>query len=326
MKYYPEGVCRSLNKKFYTLPSLKAALESGEIIEGRVVLCDSSHNLYVDLGAYRGIIPRTEGALGIIEGTVRDIALISKVNRSVCFRIKGFHAENGKTVPILSRRSVQLSCMRDYVDKLCEGDIITARVTRLESFGAFIDIGCGINSLIPIDMLSVSRISHPRERLSDGQIIKTVLKKREPEKLTFSLKELLGTWEENAALFRAGETVLGIVRSVESYGVFVELTPNLAGLAEPFDGVKTGMKVSVFIKSISPQRLKIKLAIIEAFRENTEPPQLQYFREDKHINEWRYSPAFSDKQLTTEFGIRKAEFGIEGGIPAPDSIIANNNS
>ena len=48
--------------------------------------------------------------------------------------------------------------------------------------------------------------------------------------------------------------------------------------------------------------LAVRSTVIEAFRENTEPPQLQYFREEKHINEWRYSPAFSDKQLTTEFG------------------------
>ena len=42
---------------------------------------------------------------------------------------------------------------------------------------------------------------------------------------------MLGTWAENAALFSPGQTVTGVVRSVEDYGIFVELTPNLAGLA-----------------------------------------------------------------------------------------------
>lgn len=301
MKYYPEGVNSALLKKFYSVYALKEAIASREICEGRVVLCDGAHNLHIDMGSYRGFIPRSEGALGIIEGETRDIALISKVNRTICYRVMGIHRENGALIPVLSRRSVQLECVKNYVDKLTPGDIIDAKVTRLEEFGAFIDIGCGVNSLIPIDMLSVSRINHPKERLYENQIIKTVLKKREPEKLTFSLKELLGTWEENAERFTPGETVTGTVRSVESYGVFVELTPNLAGLAEYTEGVAAGERVSVFIKSISPARLKIKLAIVEVFHEKPQPDGLVYFTDSAHIDEWRYSPEGAQKQLITLF-------------------------
>lgn len=61
-------------------------------------------------------------------------------------------------------------------------------------------------------------------------------------RVSLSHKELLGTWEENAALFSPGETVSATVRSVESYGIFVELTPNLAGLAEPKAGVRAGSR------------------------------------------------------------------------------------
>ena len=114
-------------------------------------------------------------------------------------------------------------------------------------------------------MLSVSRISHPRQRLSEGQKIKVVLRKREGDKLTFSLKELLGTWEENAELFTPGETVTGVIRSIEDYGVFIELMPNLAGLAELEDGLFEGQSVAVYIKSIIKQKMKIKLIIVEAY-------------------------------------------------------------
>ena len=62
--------------------------------------------------------------------------------------------------------------------------------------------------------------------------IKAVIKSVENGRISLSHKELLGTWEENAERFCAGETVSGIIRSVENYGAFVELTPNLAGLAE----------------------------------------------------------------------------------------------
>lgn len=301
MKFYPEGI-KYTERKFVSLEEAVSAMHSGEIIEGRVLICDNSHDLHIDLGIINGIIPRCEGAIGIEDGSVRDIALISKVNKPVVFRIKSIEYDDAQ-VPyaVLSRRDVQQECMEEYIDKLAVGDIITARVTHIESFGAFIDIGAGINSLVPIDMLSVSRISHPSQRVAVGQIIQVVLRKREGDKLTFSLKELLGTWSENSECFRAGETVTGIARSVEDYGVFIELAPNLAGLAEPYSGIRPGQRVSVFIKSINPSRMKIKLVIVEAFDEEATRPELKYYIDSRHIDRWEYSPYNAMKRIETEF-------------------------
>ena len=86
----------------------------GQILVGRALLCDYDHNLIVDLGCCRGVIPREEGALGIREQTVRDIAIISRVNKPVCFLITAIeHDENGALRPILSRRAAQLRCRRE---------------------------------------------------------------------------------------------------------------------------------------------------------------------------------------------------------------------
>lgn len=300
MTYYPEGVNKSLRRQFASMEEIKQAIAQKNIYEGKVILCDREHNLHLDLGVIRGIIPRCEGAVGIADGTVRDIALISKVGRWVCYRIAGLHRNKyGQTVAILSRRIVQQECQRRYIDLLSVGDIINARVTHLERFGAFIDIGAGINSLIPIDMLSVSRISHPCQRVSNGDTVSVLLRSREEGKLTFSLKELLGTWQENADLFRVGETVTGVVRSVESYGVFVELMPNLAGLAELTDQVEIGQQVSVFIKSILPDKMKIKLVIVDAFGQEGAPQPPIYFEKGDHITHWVYSTPQSKKKIET---------------------------
>ena len=302
MKFYPEGNNKDLCKRFNTIEEMKQAMINEEIIEGKVLLCDREHNMHIDLGAARGIIPRVEGAVGIEEGTTRDIALISKVNKKICFSITGFEKDiYDNYIALLSRRQVQQRCIDEFLSKLEVGDIIDATVTHLERFGAFIDIGAGINALIPIDMLSVSRISHPSERLSEGDTIKVVLRKKEPEKLTFSLKELLGTWKENADRFTDGETVTGIVRSIEDYGVFVELTPNLAGLAEPLRDISVGQQVAVFVKSIIEDKMKIKLVIVEAFDKPEEPQPIEYYIDDNHIDFWQYSPQSSVKQIFTEF-------------------------
>ena len=164
------------------------------------------------------------------------------------------------------------------------------------------DIGCGLPSLIPIDAISVSRISHPSDRFRVGDNIRAVIKSSENGRICLTHKELLGTWEENAAAFEAGETVSGIVRSIEEYGVFVELAPNLAGLAEPKSGVKAGQSVSVYIKALIPEKMKVKLIIVDACQDiPPEPGPEQYFFTGSHIDRWRYAPASSGKEIGTVF-------------------------
>lgn len=302
MKFYPEGKNPKLSGSFESIDEIKKIMLMGEAIEAKVLLCDREHNLHVDLGAVRGIIPRIEGAVGIESGATRDIALISKVNKSVCFTVLGFQRDiYNNSIAVLSRRAVQQRCIDEYLSGLKPGDVIDASVTHLEKFGAFIDVGAGINALIPIDMLSVSRISHPRERLAEGQSIKVVLRKTEPEKMTFSLKELLGSWQENADNFTAGETVTGVVRSIEDYGVFIELTPNLAGLAEIQENLFVGQRVAVYVKSVIPEKMKIKLVIVEAFNETAQPDELTYYLNGGHIDRWQYSPPTAAKQIYTDF-------------------------
>jgi small subunit ribosomal protein S1 len=304
-EYYPEGWMIDSPENRTATQSISAvndACRDGQILEGRALVCDSSHNLLVDLGCMKGMISREEGALGISEGTVRDIAIISRVNRPVCFLVTGFEKKTDGTITaVLSRRAAQEKCMKERISSLQPGDVIDARITHLENFGAFADIGCGIVALLPIDAISVSRIDHPRERFSVGMDIRVVVKSIENGRITLSHKELLGTWEENVALFSAGETVAGIVRSVEPYGIFVELSPNLAGLAEAKEDVFPGQQASVYIKSILPARMKVKLVIIDTFDYSYRPTPPRYFFDGNRMDRFVYSPPGSEKEIVTEF-------------------------
>lgn len=306
MQYYPEGTLLDTTENQYYLSSpatLTDAMDRRLLLEARATLCTEAHDLVVDLPCMKGIIPREEGALGIREGTVRDVALLSRVNRPVCFYIQELTQDpEGKLVAILSRRAAQEECLAHYINVLRPGDVIDGRVTHLERFGAFVDIGCGLVSLLPIDAISVSRIDHPRERFSVGMSIRAVVRSRENGRITLSHKELLGTWEENVARFHLGETVAGVIRSVEPYGAFVELTPNLAGLAEARPDILPGQHASVFIKSILPQRMKVKLVLIETFDRPLERPQPpEYFYRGDHLDRFLYSPLGCDKTVLTEF-------------------------
>ena len=303
-RYLPEGRLLDTPENREATASVTAlmqAREDGTLLEARAVRCDAEHNLYVRFPFGEGIIPREEGAEGIAEGDTRDIALITRVNKPVAFLVTGFEQTEAGCRPVLSRRLAQQRCREEYLDHLRLGDIIPAHVTRLDSFGAFCDIGCGLPALFPIAELSVSRISHPGDRLTPGQDVMGVVHSIAERRICLSLKELLGTWEENAAQFRPGETVAGIIRSVEPYGVFVELAPNLAGLAEPYPGAKSGQHAAVFIKSITPERMKIKLVIIDAEDCQTPPAPVRYFIENGRIDHWRYSPEGAPRLIESRY-------------------------
>ena len=275
-KFVPEGMLINTPENsdaFLSIASLEKAMAEGRILEGRAVLCTSDYRLQVDMGVCRGIIPREEAGWSENGDTIRDIAIITRVGKAVAFVITGFeYDEFGHIQAILSRKEAQKACIKEYLNTLETGDVIDARITHFEPFGAFCDIGTGIISLLSIDSISVSRISHPEDRFKLGQKIKAVVKGRDEPcdedniskgRISLSHKELLGTWEENACRFEIGQTVAGIVRSIESYGIFVELTPNLAGLAEYKENVFPEQSAAVYIKSIIPDKMKIKLIIID---------------------------------------------------------------
>lgn len=302
--YYPEGklIERQDNiSSIISLEALKHSMLMGKILEAKAIICDNEHNLIVELPCCRGIIPRCEGAIGISDGSTKDIALLARVNKPVCFKVTDVHDDG--TV-LLSRRLAQEECMKNYIMNLVPGQVIKAKVTHNEQFGSFVDVGCGISSLITIDSISVSRISHPSDRFSNGDDILAIVKSVKDGRISLSHKELLGTWEENALKFTQGETVGGVIRSIEDYGVFVELTPNLAGLAEPFENVKIGQAASVYIKAIIPEKKKIKLIIVDSFDSKLNK-DFEYFIKNGIVTDWVYSTKSSDKRIDGHLGTQK---------------------
>lgn len=313
--YCPEGLLidsKENTEYLSSLDTLERAMLEGKILESTVLLCDSSLTLHLDLGGIRGIIQKEECVWRRDGEALKDIAIITRVGKPVCFKVIGIEYSDGAPIVILSRRAAQLECTERYISTLTTGDIIDAVVTHMESFGAFVDIGCGISSLLSVDSISVSRISHPSERLSVGESIHAVVKSIDPDtqRVFLSMRELLGTWSENASGFEAGQTVSGIVRSVENYGIFVELAPNLAGLAEIRESsedlslARIGARVAVYIKSIIPERMKIKLVIIDAYKGSSPPRTLKYYIDTdsvRHIDYWRYSPQGNVKVIESIF-------------------------
>lgn len=301
LEYRAEGLCRNANH--LSKEELNHCITTGEILQSTALAYDTERRLRFELCGRRGYMAHND-CLDVAPGEeIKDIAVLTRVGRPTCFVITGTTVdENGEEAYLLSRAAAQRLCRRQYLDTMEAGSVIPCTVTHIENFGAFCDIGCGISALLPIDCLSVSRISSPNDRVQVGQQLLCAIKNRDVQgRIVLTLRELLGTWSENAACFAAGETVVGIVRSVEEYGVFIEIAPNLAGLAEADPSLHPGQAVSVYIKNILPDKMKIKLVVVN--KNLSQPLRFEphYFVTRGRIKKWTYSTPQSRKQIETIF-------------------------
>jgi small subunit ribosomal protein S1 len=289
-EYLPEGTGPQFPEN-QPLSVLEQAMAEQTVLEGMAIRCDGRRDLTIRFGGYEGTISRQDAIHPAISGAERDIAVLSRVGKPTCFTITGLTVDGGGRPRLtLSRRAAQEQAIAYLLNHSTPGAVLPARATHLESFGAFVDLGCGVTSLIPLENISVSRVTHPSERFHIGQELLTAVTEIDVPACRFYLthKELLGTWMENAAAFAPGEAVPGIVRGIKEYGIFVELTPNLSGLAEWRGAVNVGDAVSVYIKSISPETRKIKLQIIQNLGPAGPAKELKYFITDGPVQDWVY--------------------------------------
>jgi small subunit ribosomal protein S1 len=178
---------------------------------------------------------------------------------------------------------------------LKEGVEVEGTVTRLKSFGAFVDIGGNLEGLVHVSELSHKRVEHPREVLRKGQEVRVVVVRlkdlgdKRRERISLSLKALeKDPWDEISRQFPPGSVVKGKVDSVESYGAFVEMAPEVRGMvhvselaekrvAHPGDVVSVGDEVTVTVLALDHRRRRLSLSI----------KQVEKFEADSNLKEFQ---------------------------------------
>lgn len=238
---------------------------TNDIFQGFVEKCDESYNLHIRMdNGMEGIIPRGEIEIFNLDdnGFPKVNLCVGKVHKYVQFKVKKKDGENF----ILSRKELQKEVINSIKTDLEEGQIVKGIVKNITPYGAFIDIGGGVVGLVHIEDLSVARIKSPFERIKIGQKLNIMIKyiDRETGRVNLSYKDTLGTWKDNAHNFTAGMKVKGIVRETEKNknGIFIELAPNLVGMAEFKEGLNYGQEIDVTIKKIDYDKKKVKLIIV----------------------------------------------------------------
>jgi len=229
-------------------------------------------------------------------GLRRDEPQADIIGRSLSFNISEY-GENGRNI-VLSRRAILESERQDkkrvLQASLQEGMKVRGKVTSIQKFGAFVDIG-GIEGLLPVSEIAWSRTEKVSDVLSVGQEVEVVLKKMDwdQERFSFSLKDALpDPWDRAVDAYPAGSYHNGTVSRLAPFGAFVTLAEGVDGLihisklgggrrlSHPREVLKEGQAVEVQIEAVDREKRKISLALAEIRRaEEEEAATLQEYKQ-----------------------------------------------
>lgn len=282
----------------YTIESLQKCRINNEPICGVVKKYIPNTAVVVDLG--NGI----DGFLSIDKFEDSDnvslSAIVSKVGSNICAFIENIDTENNSVT--LNRRSLHNWYKRNILENMEVGRIFETEILSIAPFGLFVDMGYGVVGLLPLNDISIARLPKLDNLFKIGDKLNVIYKGKNQGGYVVTHKELLGTWEENVKDFTEGEVVLGIIRDIKPYGAFIEITPNLTGLADIMENnsYEIGQSITVLFKSYNVEKQKVKLHIVKVSDVEYKPNYV-YKISSGIMKEWVYTPIGSKKEIKTIF-------------------------
>ena len=256
---------------------LYKAYKAGTPVNGRVVVVNK-WGLGVDIDGIRGFCPVSLIDVGFVKDTAayRDQELEFKITR---------FKDEGRTL-VLSRRAL----LQDEQGKEAEeirasiqvGARLEGTVTRIQPYGAFVDLGAGVEGLIHVSELKHERVEHPQDVVKQGaQVTVAVVRvqklgDRKAERISLSLKALVeDPWDKVKGQFSTGSVVDGKVEALEEYGAMVALADDVKGMihvseiagkriAHPREVLSVGESVRVAVIEKDDRRRRLRLSLRRA--------------------------------------------------------------
>ncbi|VOA45978.1 30S ribosomal protein S1 [Streptococcus pneumoniae] len=246
-----------------------------------------------------GLSVEFEGVRGFIPASMLDTRFVRNAERFVGqefdTKIKEVNAKENRF--ILSRREVveaaTAAARAEVFGKLAVGDVVTGKVARITSFGAFIDLG-GVDGLVHLTELSHERNVSPKSVVTVGEEIEVkILDLNEEEgRVSLSIKATVpGPWDGVEQKLAKGDVVEGTVKRLTDFGAFVEVLPGIDGLVHvsqishkrienPKEALKVGQEVQVKVLEVNADAERVSLSI-KALEER--PAQEEGQKEEKRV-------------------------------------------
>jgi len=261
--------------------------------------------LLVDVGV-RGFIPASHVSRTFEDNLEKYVGQV--------LELKIIELDRSKNNVVFSHKEVLEDkfqrAKEEAFNNLREGSIVNGVVRRLTDFGAFVDIGSGVEGLLHVSEMAYSRVNHPSDVLSEGDEIKVMVLgvDKENERISLGLKQTLpDPWDSITEKYAVGDVVTGTVTRVVDFGAFVKLEDGVEGLvhisqlahrhvARAEEVVHPGDEVRVKVISVDPNARRIGLSIKEL-----EPkPEPKPAPKAKQQAQEQVEP--SSEELTTNIG------------------------
>jgi ribosomal protein S1 len=189
------------------------------------------------------------------------------------FDVKVIDVNEEEQKLIVSEKAAWEDRQKDVISSYKPGDIIEGVVTVITDFGVFVKFGKGLEGLVHISELAWQRIDDPKDYIQPGQKIKASIIKIDGSKIFLSMKKLVDDpWKNVSERYKVGQKVKGKVLKVNPFGLFVELDPEIHGLAhiselshkqisDPHHIAKSGDELDFMVVSVEPHEHRLGLSI-----------------------------------------------------------------
>jgi small subunit ribosomal protein S1 len=244
-------------------------LVEGQVVKGTVKTI-MPYGAFVDIGGMDGLLHIKDMAFTRVEKP-EDVVRTGQQLEVMILKI-----DRDARKLSLGLKQVMPDPWADADSKWPIDTIVTGRVTRLEGFGAFVELEPGVEGLVPIsEMTFERRIKHPSEIVKAGDVIKVrVLSMDLPaRRISLSIKRVGDDpWMGASARWPVDSVVTGTIKRLAEFGAFVELTPGVEGLIHvselsdqrvrmPAEVVREGQVVQAKVLEVDEDRRRISLSI-----------------------------------------------------------------
>ena len=261
---------KSLSARQMSRETLGEALATGVPVTGKVS-AENKGGWTVEVAGVRAFVPYSQMDVGPRQPASE---YLGKTFEFRVVQIKGRDVVLSRAAILREKREAEQA---EMLAALKVGAVVKGRVTKVEKFGAFVDIGSGLSVLIPNSEMSWSR-AQSTGVISGEQVSCKIIRIETPDggrpRIAASIKQLDGDpWERNVEAFASGKSYPGVVTRLMQFGAFVELAPGIEGLVhisemsarrrihQPGEVVSPGQEVTVRVLNIDPENKRISLSL-----------------------------------------------------------------
>jgi small subunit ribosomal protein S1 len=255
--------------------TLKDKLESKEVIRTKILEANKG-GLMVEINNVIGFLPVSQLSLEhyprVEDGDKNKILSVLQSYAGQLFDVQIITADSAEEKLIVSEKAVFEKEMENRLGQLKIGNVVEGTITGVVDFGAFVKFG-ELEGLVHISELAWQRIENPKDIVKVGQRVTAKIISIDKGRVSLSIKQLQNDpWLEAVRKYQIGQVVKGKVTKIMPFGVFVELDPDIQGLAHvmelsheaiknPDEVLKTGEEKEFKIISIEPAEHRLGLSL-----------------------------------------------------------------